>query len=406
MTNSARYQHAIIASILCLLVIVGMSIAIDQLVSHLLTDNEQRITFRWQLLVMSMIGIGISTGLLFCYFLVYFRTPPPKHIALHPRSETHQANPEAHSITHILAVDDNPANLLLISHYLQHETIKIIPAANGAEAIDYFQRMTIHLIFMDIEMDNMNGIQATQKIRAIEHGQSRVPIIALSAHHEHSKKLHCLAAGFDDFIIKPVTEKQLYSAVQRWCNLTINAIENAKEEPTHTLNTLPTNLTETLTPPANAIEKSVSNKKIGRVIDIETSLKHSNQNPELAKDMLSLLIDMLKKEQPHLQPYYDKKNWEALYQLNHKFYGGSSYCGVPKLLKANQIVEKLLQQKLHFQSNADVSPQNTNTIISDENAHLDQDIQQALEQLQTAIEEIIAWDEQYDIDIVFDIDID
>ena len=71
------------------------------------------------------------------------------------------------------------------------------------------------LIFMDIQMPEMNGLEATQRIRALEQPKSNIPIIALTANAMASEKEQYLAIGMNDFVSKPINQDALKEAIKR-----------------------------------------------------------------------------------------------------------------------------------------------------------------------------------------------
>jgi len=88
-------------------------------------------------------------------------------------------------------------------------------AANGKEAIHMLDLMPYDLVFMDCQMPEMNGYEATREIRRIENGSRRVRIVAMTAEAVSGTRDRCLAAGMDDFISKPVTAEDLIAAIER-----------------------------------------------------------------------------------------------------------------------------------------------------------------------------------------------
>jgi PAS domain S-box-containing protein len=117
----------------------------------------------------------------------------------------------------VLVAEDNAINLLLARMIVQ----KIAPnaifleAQNGTEAIRYCEQQMPDFILMDVQMPEMNGYEATRKIRAMEH-TGRVPIIALTASNVKGEREKCLAAGMDDFVVKPVVEETIAMAMDKW----------------------------------------------------------------------------------------------------------------------------------------------------------------------------------------------
>ena len=115
----------------------------------------------------------------------------------------------------ILLVEDNQINRKLVDRYLKMKGWEVVYAQNGKEALERFQENTIDIILMDIQMPEMDGYEATMKIRELEAGTGRhVPIIALTAHaHEsYMKKSH--SSGMDDYLTKPIDPVEMYRVIQ------------------------------------------------------------------------------------------------------------------------------------------------------------------------------------------------
>jgi signal transduction histidine kinase/ligand-binding sensor domain-containing protein/CheY-like chemotaxis protein len=126
-----------------------------------------------------------------------------------------------HSI-HILLVEDNPINQKLIRFMLTRAGYQLEIATNGIEALDVFTAdpVAFDLIFMDIQMPEMDGIQATQEIRQKEN-QSNIealhtPIIAMTAEAIKGTREKCLDAGMDDYISKPIRREDVFKMVKKW----------------------------------------------------------------------------------------------------------------------------------------------------------------------------------------------
>jgi signal transduction histidine kinase/ActR/RegA family two-component response regulator len=111
----------------------------------------------------------------------------------------------------ILLVEDNPSNIIVISAFLEQFGYKFHIANNGQEAIDQARRHDYAAIIMDVQMPQMNGLEATQQIREDERnsGKGRTPIIAMTAHASSSDREKCLQAGMDDYCPKPFNPKEL-----------------------------------------------------------------------------------------------------------------------------------------------------------------------------------------------------
>jgi signal transduction histidine kinase/CheY-like chemotaxis protein len=135
-------------------------------------------------------------------------------------SESQLAEPKKPTKNKILLVDDNPVNMLLAKTIVKNLLVsaKIFEAKDGKEAVDLFQKDTPDLIFMDIQMPEMSGYEATKAIRAIEKGKSRVPIIALTAGTVKGEQERCIEAGMDDYLSKPVLVADIATMIERYLN--------------------------------------------------------------------------------------------------------------------------------------------------------------------------------------------
>jgi CheY-like chemotaxis protein len=104
----------------------------------------------------------------------------------------------------VLVAEDNAVNRRLIETLLQSAGHHVTAVANGKQAVTLFESQVFDLILMDIEMPEMNGLEATQAIRESEPRNSHVPIYALTAHALSGDRDKCLAGGMDGYIAKPI----------------------------------------------------------------------------------------------------------------------------------------------------------------------------------------------------------
>ncbi|OQA74428.1 MAG: Autoinducer 2 sensor kinase/phosphatase LuxQ [bacterium ADurb.Bin243] len=110
----------------------------------------------------------------------------------------------------ILLAEDEDTNCLLIRAMAENYNWKLKTAKNGKEAVDYYKTDKFDAILMDIQMPEMNGIEAAIKIRELEASTGeRIPIIALTAYSAQSDREKIMAAGMDDYITKPISESSI-----------------------------------------------------------------------------------------------------------------------------------------------------------------------------------------------------
>ena len=106
---------------------------------------------------------------------------------------------------HVLLVEDNHVNQRVMTTYLKQHGHTSVLAENGIEALAALERVTFDVILMDVQMPEMDGLEATRRIRAREAcGTGRVPMIAMTAHAMKGDRELCLGAGMDAYLAKPV----------------------------------------------------------------------------------------------------------------------------------------------------------------------------------------------------------
>jgi CheY-like chemotaxis protein/HPt (histidine-containing phosphotransfer) domain-containing protein len=117
--------------------------------------------------------------------------------------------------THILLIEDNPANQMIVSHLLEIVGCRVDYADNGQQAMEKLVAGQYDLIIMDVQMPVMNGYEAARRIRS-ELKFRYLPIIAMTANATQKDRKRCLNAGMDDFIAKPIYQDQMYLMLAKW----------------------------------------------------------------------------------------------------------------------------------------------------------------------------------------------
>jgi two-component system, NarL family, sensor histidine kinase BarA len=268
-------------------------------------------------------------------FLQEYQLPcfskPPGHRAYHNLltdifypNDSHFAEVEtvhshANKQLHILAADDNHANLKLITLMLESLGATVTPATNGEQAVNHVKYKQFDLILMDVQMPLMDGIEATRQIRLLTKAKTRVPIVAITAHAMIGEKEHLLTNGLDDYLTKPVDEKILRNMITKWTT--------AKQ------------------PVAVPITDKIENFSEIPTIDWSLALRLAGGSQAIATEMLTLLLADLPIEQNLINQAYTNKNAEALKEHVHKLHGGTCYCGVPALKHATAHLETVLKTR-------------------------------------------------------------
>src|SRR5215472_15053897 len=114
----------------------------------------------------------------------------------------------------VLLAEDIPVNQTLAMRILERLGHKVQVANNGKEVLRRFQAEEFDLILMDVQMPEMDGLEATSAIRAAESGTGKhVPIVAMTAHAMKGDREKCLGAGMDGYISKPIHAKELFETI-------------------------------------------------------------------------------------------------------------------------------------------------------------------------------------------------
>ncbi|MGL1885208.1 MAG: PAS domain S-box protein [Reichenbachiella sp.] len=135
----------------------------------------------------------------------------------------------------ILVVDDNKVNRMVASQILKKSGCEIELAENGKMAIEIAERLTFDLILMDIQMPEMDGIQATSRIKKLLKDKCP-PIVAMTAYSMEDDERKFLAAGLDDYVSKPIKAKTIINKIKEHLSIDLNEIgESVLEEESKSL---------------------------------------------------------------------------------------------------------------------------------------------------------------------------
>ena len=116
----------------------------------------------------------------------------------------------------ILVADDCPTNQKVALCLLAHLGYRVQAVATGREVLEKLALKQYDLVLMDMEMPEMDGLQATREIRAGKAGMRNVPIIAMTANAMPGDRERCLASGMNDYISKPIDPQLLYEKLRAW----------------------------------------------------------------------------------------------------------------------------------------------------------------------------------------------
>ncbi|MEM7504602.1 MAG: response regulator, partial [Pseudomonadota bacterium] len=212
----------------------------------------------------------------------------------------------------VLLVEDNANNRKIVQNLLKRLGIEPVVAEDGAAAVEAFAVHKFDLILMDIQMPNMDGLEASRRIREMEEreGRGHTPIMAVTANALPEDRTACADAGMDDFIAKPVRRKPFLEAVDHW----LQDGEEAASEPE--------------AEPAPPILDGAVLDRLGR--DVGT---------EVIPDLLTGFAEDLQAANARIEQMVENRDLDGLTRFAHTLKGSSSTFGAKRLAAVAKVVE-------------------------------------------------------------------
>ena len=220
----------------------------------------------------------------------------------------------------ILVAEDHKINAKLIETVLSQLGAYVTLVGDGKLAVDSFIKHEFDLILMDIHMPELSGPEAARQIRELETGDRHIPIFALTADAIPDDKTDFLAKGMNEVLIKPFDENRLLQYIARH-------IPRLQE-------TISVQITST--PEGND----------GIVIEVARPDTHSErtaaagQTRTLSAQLYHSLIEELPEYRHRINEAFHNREFEILQEVAHKLHGHTSYCNVPMLKSAVQLLER------------------------------------------------------------------
>ncbi|MFV0178797.1 response regulator [Empedobacter falsenii] len=210
---------------------------------------------------------------------------------------------------HILIADDNMVNMALNQQIIKNiaPNSVLYTAINGAEAVAVCQENQVDLILMDIQMPEMNGIDATKFIRLINNYQD-VPIIAVTAGNVKGEKERCLEVGLTDFLAKPIRENDIVDMMKKWLDF--------------------------------SQETQNENEDFGNHIDVSMIDNYTKDDESFRKTFIEIIINELEKDKIAFNTHSNNRNLAQINQLGHKVKGTSKTAGLFILADLTEQIEK------------------------------------------------------------------
>jgi PAS domain S-box-containing protein len=239
----------------------------------------------------------------------------------------------------LLLAEDHPTNQVVALEMLRRMGYRADVVANGVEAMSAVRNGDYDIVLMDCQMPEMNGFEATRRIRQGEAGSrnTQMPIIALTANAMSSDRDRCVAAGMSDYVSKPVRPAELSGALDRW--LGPNAAKPPQATPLPA--ELQTPMAEALITPARDSEPG---GKAPAVFNRTDFLERVMGDMDLGKQVAQGFIDDLPRQLEAIREAFKAGNWPALAELSHRLKGSSGTLSGEALRAGAMEMEKAAKQ--------------------------------------------------------------
>ena len=237
----------------------------------------------------------INKGSTFSFTLDFLKTDKVPDAEI----EVMKLNSEIKKIK-VLVAEDVPLNQLLMKTILEEFGFECDIAENGKIAIEKLKVNVYDVILMDLQMPEMNGFEATEYIR--NRLQMKIPVIALTADVTTVDLAKCTVVGMNDYIAKPVDERQLYHKI---VNLVKQSLSSGEQN----------------------IEDDYGKIK-GKYTDLVYLMQRTKSNPALMMEMISLYLEQTPPLVDAMKQSMKNKDWNALYSAVHKMIPSFSIMGI------------------------------------------------------------------------------
>lgn len=225
----------------------------------------------------------------------------------------------------VLLCDDNLINQKVATRLLQQMGYRSTIAGNGVEALAAIERAPFDLVFMDVMMPEMDGLEATQQIRVRQKDRAQHPnfkspmiIVAMTASAMPGDRDKCLAAGMDDYLSKPVRPEDVRTIVERW-GPTATAGEPAAS-------------TDSATTTAKMLATTATPMNDLPPIDLDRLHEFTEGNPENLTELATLYVQQTTQQLEQLEVAVKANNAADIRRLAHSCAGASATCGMRRIV--------------------------------------------------------------------------
>src|SRR6187402_1915334 len=251
-------------------------------------------------------------------------TPPraltPVGFRLGAENETHR----------VLLAEDNEFNRMLIERVLRTLNCEVDLAPTGREAVRKFHQGKYDLVLMDCHMPDLDGLEATRQIRAVEAPNRRVPILAVTAGTVPGVRQACLQAGMDDFIAKPFSLSTLRRKASQWLAMSVPRSEPRQRvaEPVEPA------------PPATPSSAPSASVDLSRLRE----LAEEAGSPRIVEELSLIFVEDMDKRLESLREAADERGERQLLSVIHSVKGACGNFGALRMAALSEKIEKRIKR--------------------------------------------------------------
>ena len=249
---------------------------------------------------------------------------PSKDEQLPLPTENYAYEPENIRQARILVAEDYEPNQDVVKMHLGNAGHTLDIAEDGKQAVVMCEENCYDLILMDVQMPEMDGLDATRCIRSGNSPCRDIPILGLTAGAEGRIRQACVEAGMNDVVIKPIRRKPLLNAINKWLSPSSEDLQPGSD----------TNLSNT---------EGVTKQTDAAPLDFEEAVREFGGNRELFNTVIGKFLDKAESQIQLLKEALEKQDSETLRKEAHKIRGGAGNLTAMQLAMAAERLEKLAQ---------------------------------------------------------------
>jgi len=233
----------------------------------------------------------------------------------------------------VLLCDDNAINQKVALRLLQQMGYRPDVAGDGVEALAQLDRQSYDLIFMDVMMPEMDGLEATRQIRERQKDRAQFPnyktpiiVIAMTASAMQGDREKCIAAGMDDYLAKPVRPEDVRKVIERWGAIAGQTEASAAITPSSAI------------APGGVAAPSATAEELP--VDMERLNDFTDGNAESLRELITLYLQQTGTQIEQLEAAVAANQPQEVRRLAHSCAGASATCGMRRLVPLLRELEK------------------------------------------------------------------